>query len=99
MGLGLQLWDSTGRLTFDSAQATGGVCLGFVTVPAAPYPFTQTTVITYPIFGPGHTGFTINPCGGLGGLTGDFVYDNELGYPRFTFAGASYDRTILLFLK
>lgn len=80
-------------MTFDSNTATGGVCLGFVTIPA----FTSVTK-TYPEFGPGRTGFTVNDLAGSTALD-SFTYDNSLGYPRFTFGSAAYDRSFLLFIK
>lgn len=100
MTFGLQIFDATGNNTvFDSNAASGGVCIGFVTVPAAPYPYTAVTSLTYPDFGPGHTGFILNPFAGPAACDSGFSYDNNLGYPRFNFAGASYDRSVMLFIK
>jgi hypothetical protein len=72
---GLQVCDSQGRVTFDSRNASGGVCLGIYNINS------QNYVLTYPDLGPGLQGFAMNS----GGEPVWYTYDNNLGYPRFTF--------------
>lgn len=99
MGAGLQIFNPAGTMLFDSSVAVGGVCMGFVSVPAYVYPAASTLVVTYPDVGPGRSGFVVSCVGGFESEAGQYDYDNALGYPRFTLYKSPYDRSILLFLK
>lgn len=93
---GLQVYNAAGVLTFDSALATGGVCLGFFTIPAQ----VANTEFTFPEYGPGRTGFMINTVQNGESIDHtNFSFDNALGYPRFSFAYTYFARTVLLFIK
>lgn len=91
MPYGLQIFDASGNLTFDSTQAAGGVCLGQFAVARG-----QTNTFTFPDFGAGHQGFVVDD---MSGSAGPYTYDEALGYPRFTFDSNNWGGIVLLFLK
>ena len=87
MAYGLQTFDNQGRLTFDSRNAAGGVCLGIYNINSRDY------TLTFPDMGPGLQGFAMN----AGGEHTLYDYDNNLGYPRFRFTYAI--GVVILFVK
>jgi hypothetical protein len=89
MAFGLQIWDESGNLMFDSTLAVGGVSLGTFAVLLAGQTFTFPTMI-------GRTGFLM-PAGGAG-ING-YTSDNSLGYLRFVFPPADYTRVVSLFAR
>jgi hypothetical protein len=90
MSYGLQVFDASGSLAFDSRTAAGGVCLGIFTVPAS------GGVFTFPEMGSGLQGYCINFQGkSIQGMQ----FDNNLGYPRFTFPNLNWPRYVALFVK
>lgn len=82
----------TSRVKFDSRQATGGVCLGIYTLPSGQSEY------SFPGMGPGLAGRVLTISGNnLSGMA--YAYDNDLGYPRFTFNGVSTGEPVALFVK
>lgn len=81
MTQGLQVFNGSGGVTFDSNNATGGVCLGFYTVPAA------GAVWTFPSMAGATGGLALLAGAGSGAF--DYTVDIALGYPRFTFAASA----------
>lgn len=73
MSFGLQIFNASGTLTFESPTAAGGVCLGIFTVDPAGSTFTFPSMS-------GSAGRLLSLAGG-----GVFSYttDNTLGYLRF----------------
>lgn len=90
MGLGLRVFNSAGVKTFDSQEATGGVCLGFFTVP------TGGGSKSFPAF-PRAAGYALS-AGRSGGYSG-CTLDNSQGYLRFTFEEFSQGHVMVLFAK
>lgn len=90
MTQGLRVWDASGVLSFDSTQATGGVCLGLYTV--APGGSTWS----FPDFASA-AGIALN----AGSGTGQFIpaVDHDLGYLRFSFPAVCAGQTVALFAK
>lgn len=88
MSYGLQVFDASGALTFDSTVAAGGVALGFVT------PVSGTLSFSYPDF-IGYTGVVLNATGGVPALL--VTVDNAVGYLRFTFDALCIGGTYALF--
>lgn len=86
----LQMWDkTTGALTFDSTQTSGGVCLGFFTVPAGGGEKTFPSMT-------GVTGFALSASGGGVQCTSDTT---TYGYLRFVFPLITEGSTFALFAK
>lgn len=90
MTQGLQVFNASGVLTFDSNLAVGGVCLGFYTVAAG------GSVWSFPDFA-GCTGLFLMAGAGFGPYVG--TVDTSLGYPRFTFPAITEGMTMVLFAK
>lgn len=87
----VRLWDkTTGILTFDSDVATGGVCLGFYTVP------NNGGEALFPAYTGSVTGIVI-PVTAKGV---DFTYDTTTyGYLRFVFPSYLAGYSYVLFVK
>ena len=79
MNHGIQSFDGSGRLMFDTRNAMGGVCMGIFDVPAG------GATYTFPEMGPGLQGLALSPLG----VGSSWSYDNAWGYPKFTFAYAA----------
>lgn len=90
MTMVLQMWDrNTGALTFDSTQCTGGVFLGFFTVPSGGGEKTYPDIT-------GATGLIFAASGlGVAGTSDTSTY----GYLRFVFPAYAAGRTFGLFAK
>lgn len=94
MSYGLQIFDSSGNLSFDSNVAAGGVCVGFFDVPSS------GRVIDFPEFGTGRTGFFITPIGGAGNYYYSAVWSTTVdGYLRLTCAAAITAYKVLPFIS
>jgi hypothetical protein len=87
MTAGLQLFNSGGALMFDSTYATGGVCLGFYSIPPSGATFTFPDIA-------GTQGMALY---GTGATVMNYTFDTGLGYPRFTFPAASGGYSVVLF--
>lgn len=88
MAYGLQVFNASGVLTFDSATVIGAVCLGRYTVPLG------GTTFTFPAFPGGQGRFIF----ATGGADNSYSIDSALGYPRFTFGAAVAGYDVLLFV-
>ncbi|WP_128142752.1 hypothetical protein [Janthinobacterium lividum] len=74
---GLQIFNESKKLIFDSSISSGGVFLGIFNVPK------DGAVYTFKSMKGFSNGFAINLYGGSG--ASGMSYDNLLGYPRFVF--------------
>lgn len=88
MSYGLQIFNASGALCFDSTAATGGVALGFVS------PAPGALSFSYPDF-VGYTGIVLNVNAAVPALL--VTVDNALGYLRFTFDALCIGGTYALF--
>lgn len=90
MSYGVEIRDSSNRLTFASLHAAGGVCLGIYSIPNG------GAVFTFPDMGPGLQGVVVS----VTGVATPNSFDNTLGYPRFTFqSGGQASPAVALFVK
>ena len=82
MGHGLQVFDESGQLAFDSSLCRGGVCAGIITIPpnrpVFQYPFMPTGRTVRVIF------MDINKR--------NFVYTEPGGVPTLSFAASQSPR-------
>lgn len=92
MAYGLQIWNASGTLVFDSTAAVGGVCLGFYTVPSGGGSTSFPTIT-------GATGVALAAWSGAPVNSTLIVIDNTLGYLRFTFDTLLVGQTYALFAK
>ena len=90
MTYGLQLWDATGALTFDSSLAAGGVCLGLYTIS------TGGQTISFPDL-IGVTGVVLYT--GYSTAAPIYTSDSVPGYLRFVFPSLSGGASVVLFAK
>lgn len=88
MSYGLQVFDSSSVLTFDSNDAIAGVPLGLFAVAAG----AGSTTYTYPSL----AGRTIKAVGYEVGGSPNVTIDYALGYPRAIVAGSDIAQTVLL---
>jgi hypothetical protein len=89
VSFGLQSFDASGNLIFDSTTAVGGVVADYRT-----YGPSESATLTYPSF-PGATAFLVF----LYPNTTTVTLDSSLGYPRVTVSsGADGPRRFLLFV-
>ncbi len=87
MPVGLRIRNpANNALVFDSTAAVGGVCMGMYSLP------NPNMILSYPELGPGHLGIALN----AGGDRVWYTYDNDLGYPRFSFPYGSSQVTIFI---
>jgi hypothetical protein len=89
MAHGLQIWNASGVLQFDSSLAAGGVSLGFFAIPLV------GAILTFPTM-VGRTGF-LTSAGSGGPVT--YTTDSVSGYLRFVFPAADSGRFVSLFAK
>lgn len=90
MSFGIQIFNQNGTLSFDSTLATGGVCLGFFTVPAGGTVYNFTDYI-------GAVGIALNSGQGRQALV--YTTDSAPGYLRFLFPAAAAGSVVVLFAK
>lgn len=83
MGSGLQVFDLQQRKVFDSDLAMGGVCLRIAFIPPG------RTEFTFPKAPRGRTPQVLF----VDTNFRTYVYDESLGYPRFTFNPSQSTRT------
>jgi len=88
---GLQVADASGVLKFDSTLATGGVCLGFYTVPVGGGTPSFSQFVT-------EDGFVM--AAGRGVAAVDVVTsDHAPGYLRFVFPAGTAGQTFVLWAR
>lgn len=98
MAYGMQVFDSSGALVWDSSTVLGGCAIDYREIPVS-------TAVTYEY--PAHAGrsvalqavdgdnFQLLPTGTAG--TYGVTVDTTLGYPRVTVASASFVRRFIVF--
>jgi hypothetical protein len=87
MGQGLQVFNASGGLTFDSENVSGGMCVGIVLIPVG------GAVYTFPSFA-GRTAFAM-AADGYKGLQWTVDYP---GYPRLNFQAQSRATRVAMFV-
>lgn len=90
MSYGLQAFDASGALMWDSSTVNGGVSIDYQEVASA-----ATGTFTYPALA-GRTPFITTI---FDAPTGSIVVDTALGYPRVTVSAVSFLRRFIVWVK